>query len=108
MIKNFENMLYLFSMSAIGMHHEFDNTINVENIYKLSKNPPQKNENGVPYKVYNIGNHKPEHLLNFIETLERCLINEDDLVKDFNFKPDTSLHEGLTKYVKWYKLFYNI
>ena len=106
----------------------------VAGVINVIKNPPQKNENGVPYKVYNIGNHKPENLLNFVETLEQCLINEgimikptekeflpmqsgdvyqtyadiDDLVKDFNFKPDTSLHEGLTKFVKWYKLFYNI
>lgn len=106
----------------------------VAGVINVIKNPPQKNENGVPYKVYNIGNHKAENLLNFVETLERCLINEgimikptekeflpmqsgdvyqtyadiDDLVKDFNFKPDTSLHEGLTKFVKWYKLFYNI
>lgn len=36
MTKDFENMLYLFGMSAIGMHHEFEGEINVENIYKLS------------------------------------------------------------------------
>lgn len=30
----------------------------------------------------------------------------DDLVRDFGFKPDTSLEEGLSKFAKWYREFY--
>lgn len=93
---------------------------------------PDKTEDGVPYKVYNIGNNKPENLLYFVETLENCLMKEgiidkplekellpmqqgdvyqtyadvDDLVRDFNFKPSTSLAEGLSRFAKWYKEFY--
>ena len=37
---------------------------------------PDKTEDGAPYKVYNIGNNKPENLLYFVETLEKCLIRE--------------------------------
>ena len=72
--------------------------------------------------MYNIGNNKPENLLNFVEILEKCLGRKADkeflpmqqgdvyqtfadvseLERDFGFKPDTSLEDGLTKFVKWY------
>lgn len=95
---------------------------------------PDETDNGAPYKVYNIGNNKPENLLYFVETLEKCLMQEgiisnpvekellpmqpgdvyqtyadvEDLVRDFNFKPNTSLEEGLSHFAKWYKEYYNI
>ncbi len=37
---------------------------------------PTETEDGAPYKVYNIGNNKPENLLYFVETLEKCLMME--------------------------------
>jgi UDP-glucuronate 4-epimerase len=93
---------------------------------------PEENEDGVKYKVYNIGNNKPESLQYFVDTLENCLMAEgiidrpadkeylpmqpgdvyqtyadvDELVKDFGFKPSTSLEEGLSRFAKWYKEFY--
>lgn len=104
----------------------------VTGIVNVMKKPPVENEDGALYKVYNIGNNKPENLLYFVETLEKCLISEgiidkpaekellpmqpgdvyqtfadvDDLIKDFDFKPDTSLEEGLSRFAKWYKEFY--
>ncbi len=104
----------------------------VTGIVNVMKKPPVENEDGARYKVYNIGNNKPENLLYFVETLEKCLIREgitdkpaekeflpmqqgdvyqtyadvDDLIKDFNFKPNTSLEEGLSRFAKWYKEFY--
>ena len=89
--------------------------------------PPQKDENGDLYKVYNIGNNKPEKLLTFIETLEEIIGIEakkeylpmqpgdvyqtyadvSELEKNFNFKPQTSIKEGLTEFVNWYREFYN-
>lgn len=93
---------------------------------------PNETEDGAPYKVYNIGNNSPENLLYFVETLEKCLMKEkiidkpaekellpmqpgdvyqtyadvDELVKDFGFKPNTTLEEGLSKFAKWYREFY--
>ena len=104
----------------------------VTGIVNVMQKPPAENEDGALYKVYNIGNNKPENLLYFVETLEKCLINEgiinkpaekellpmqpgdvyqtyadvDDLIRDFNFKPNTSLEEGLSKFAKWYKEVY--
>lgn len=104
----------------------------VTGIVNVTKKVPELTEDGARYKVYNIGNNKPESLLYFVETLEKCLIEEgliskpgekifmpmqpgdvyqtyadvNDLIKDFNFKPSTSLYDGLSKFVKWYKEYY--
>lgn len=98
----------------------------------VMKQIPKEDENKVRHKVYNIGNNNPESLLDFVETLENCLIAEgiitqkgkrellpmqpgdvyqtyadvSELEKDFGFRPKTSLKEGLSRYAKWYKSFY--
>ncbi len=89
-----------------------------------------------PYMVYNIGNNSPENLLDFVDILQQELIRagalpEDydfeahkelvpmqagdvpityadttALERDFGFKPNTSLREGLRKFAEWYKEFY--
>lgn len=98
----------------------------VTGIENIIPNPPEENENGVKFKVYNIGNNKPEKLMYFIETLEKCLgkkaekeyypmqpgdvyqtyADVTDLTRDFGFKPDTPLEEGLEKFVVWFKDYY--
>ena len=100
----------------------------VQGIQNILNNPPKADEDGVKHKVYNIGNNKPEKLMDFIATLENCLDKEAkkeflpmqpgdvyrtyadvmELVQDFDFKPDTSIKDGLTKFVKWYKGYYNL
>ena len=104
----------------------------VTGIINVMQKTSELTEDGVPYKVYNIGNNKPESLMYFVDTLEDCLLKEGvlknkgnrellpmqpgdvyqtfadvtDLEKDFGFKPKTSLKEGLEKFAKWYKEFY--
>lgn len=100
----------------------------VTGIVNTLPNPPQKDENGAPYKLYNIGNNKPEKLMDFIQTLEQCLGKEaikeyypmqpgdvyqtyadvTDLMNDFDFKPDTSISVGLAKFVEWYREYYKV
>lgn len=106
----------------------------------MQKAPDKKNgEDGLPippYAVYNIGNSRPENLLEFVTILQEELIRagvlpEDydfeahkklvpmqpgdvpvtyadtsALERDFGFKPDTSLRQGLRKFAEWYKEFY--
>ena len=90
-----------------------------------------------PYKVYNIGNNNPENLLDFVTILQEELVragvlptdydfeshkelvpmqagdvpityaDTTPLEKDFNFKPNTPLREGLKMFVKWYKKSYS-
>ncbi len=89
-----------------------------------------------PYKIYNIGNNNPENLLDFVRILSEELVSagvlpEDydfeahkelvamqagdvpityadttPLERDFGFKPNTSLRDGLRQFAKWYKEFY--
>lgn len=91
-----------------------------------------------PYRVYNIGNSSPENLLDFVDTLQQELIDagvlpEDydfeahkklvpmqpgdvpvtyadttPLERDFGFRPNTPLREGLRRFARWYKEFYNV
>lgn len=99
----------------------------VRGILNILPNAPQENENGVKYKVYNIGNNKPERLMDYIATLEKCLGKEaekeflpmqpgdvyqtyadvTDLMNDFDFKPSTSIEEGLGKFAEWFKGYYH-
>lgn len=98
----------------------------VTGIERMLCNPPKKNEWGDAYKVYNIGNNKPEKLMHFIEVLEAKLgkiavkeflpmqpgdvyqtyADVTELEEDFDFKPVTSIEEGLGKFVAWYKEYY--
>jgi UDP-glucuronate 4-epimerase len=79
-----------------------------------------------PYKIYNIGNNQPIQLMKFINVLEnkigkqsekiyldmqpgdvlRTYADVSDLEKDINFKPRTSIEDGLGKFVDWYKEYY--
>ena len=81
-----------------------------------------------PYKIYNIGNNNPVPLMRFINALESALGKEaekvymdmqpgdvlrtyadvSDLEKDINFKPSTSIEDGLQKFVKWYLEYYQV
>lgn len=99
----------------------------VQGVENILCNPPEKNEKGAFYKLYNIGNNKPVKLMDYIETLERCLGVEakkeylpmqpgdvyqtyadvTDLMRDYNFKPETSIEEGLQKFVDWYRGYYH-
>lgn len=98
----------------------------VKGIANILPNPPEEIETGAKYKVYNIGNNKPEKLMDYIQTLEKYLGREakkeflpmqpgdvyqtyadvSDLMHDFNFKPSTSIDEGLGKFVTWFKEYY--
>ncbi len=98
----------------------------VKGIVNILPNPPAEIETGARYKVYNIGNNKPEKLMDYIETLEKHLGREakkeflpmqpgdvyqtyadvSDLMHDFDFKPSTSIDEGLGKFVTWFKEYY--
>lgn len=93
---------------------------------RIIPNPPKANECGDQYKVYNIGNNKPVRLSRFVEILEHCLGKEankeylpmqdgdvyqtyadvTDLIADFDFKPDTTLEQGLENFVSWFKPYY--
>lgn len=98
----------------------------VTGICAMLTHPPLPSAKGVCYKIYNIGNNHPEKLMDFVKDLEEALGREakkeflpmqpgdvyqtyadtSELEKDFGFKPDTSLKEGLSRFVSWYKTYY--
>ncbi|MGA1941487.1 NAD-dependent epimerase [Arcobacter sp. YIC-310] len=102
----------------------------IDNPAKASQdfNPenPSPDISSAPYRIYNIGNNAPVSLMEFIETLEDKLQIEakknfmdmqagdvvstyadtNDLIKDFDYKPDTKLADGIEQFVIWYKEFY--
>lgn len=100
----------------------------VKGVENILCNPPLIGPKGALYKIYNIGNNKPEKLMDFIETLEKCLgktavkeylpmqpgdvyqtyADVSDLMRDYDFKPDTSIEEGLGKFVEWYRQYYKV
>ncbi len=105
----------------------------ITGVVRVISRKPELTEDGVPYKVYNIGNSQPESLMNFVEILERLLaeaglvkgsVQKDylpmqpgdvyqtyadimELERDTGFSPKTSLEEGLGKFVEWYNKKFN-
>ena len=113
----------------------------VEGVMRIMQHAPEKQlgEDGLPippYKLYNIGNSKPENLLDFVKILQEELVvagvlpedydfeshkemvpmqpgdvpvtyaDTSALEEDFDFKPQTSLRQGLRRFAVWYREFY--
>ena len=113
----------------------------VEGIRRVMDGAPEVRlgEDGLPmaaHRVYNIGNSNPENLLDFVDTLQRVLVEEGvlprgydfeahkqlvpmqpgdvpvtyadttALQRDFGYKPATSLEDGLREFAKWYYVYY--
>jgi UDP-glucuronate 4-epimerase len=92
------------------------------------RSQPDPASSYAPYRVYNIGNNEPVELMHYIEVLEGHLgrkaeknllplqdgdvpatfANVDDLMRDVNYKPDTSVEQGLQKFVEWYLDYYQV
>ena len=89
---------------------------------------PDPASSKAPWRIYNIGNNKPVKLMDYIDALEQTLkkkakinflplqpgdvldtyANIENLKKKFNYKPSTSVIDGVTEFVKWYKYYYKI
>jgi UDP-glucuronate 4-epimerase len=97
------------------------------NIYWDSANPDSATSKA-PWRVYNIGNSSPVELMDYIKALENALgieaekdflplqdgdvpdtyANVDDLVKEFGYKPDMPVQQGVESFVEWYKEYYKV
>ena len=106
----------------------------VEAIVRLTGRPPQGNparsatdtdpsSSAAPWKIYNIGNNRPEELLHVVTLLEkefgRGAIKEmlpmqpgdvpatyadiEDLARDIGFKPSTPIEDGIARFSKWFR-----
>jgi len=91
-------------------------------------NNPDPATSSAPYRIYNIGNNNPVELMDYINALEISLgkkaekeflpiqpgdvpdtyANVDDLVEQFDYKPNTSVEVGVKNFVNWYKNYNNL
>ena len=91
-------------------------------------NNPDPAASKAPWLIYNIGNNDPVQLMDYIDVLEKTLgkkakINylplqpgdvrdtysdTNNLKKKFNYKPSTSVIDGISNFVTWYKKYYKI
>jgi UDP-glucuronate 4-epimerase len=89
---------------------------------------PDPGTSKAPWRVYNIGNNSPVQLLDYIAALEKALgkkaemellplqagdvpdtcANVDDLVEQFQYKPATTVEEGISRFVAWYREYFNV
>ncbi len=96
----------------------------VDGCIKVIDNPNEKDL----YQIYNIGNNAPVQLMDFIKALENSLGKEakkkylpmqpgdvkstyadvSGLIDNFDYKPDTSIQEGVDKFAQWYRAFYHL
>ena len=87
---------------------------------------PDPGSSPAPYRLYNIGNHSPVKLLDFIALLEKTLgkkakkellpmqpgdvpatyADVADLQAAVGFSPHTSLEKGVEEFVRWYRSYY--
>lgn len=93
-----------------------------------SGDQPDPGTSKAPYRIYNIGSNRPVELLRYIEVLEDCLgkkaeknllplqpgdvpdtyADVDALVDDVGYRPSTPVEEGVSRFVDWYRGYYNV
>ena len=81
-----------------------------------------------PYRIYNLGNHAPVKLAEFISTIEELLNKQANMKylpmqpgdveetfadireasRDLRFHPTTGLRDGLQNFINWYRSYYKV
>ncbi len=89
---------------------------------------PDPGTSRAPYRLYNIGNQQPVELMHYIGVLEDCLgrkaekkllplqpgdvpdtyADVEDLVRDVDYRPQTTVEDGVARFVQWYREFYRV
>lgn len=89
---------------------------------------PTTNTSSAPYSIYNIGNNNPVELMDYVAAIETALgreakknflgmqpgdvratyANVDALYQYIDFKPQTSVQQGINQFISWFKDYYNI
>ncbi|HZP65774.1 MAG TPA: NAD-dependent epimerase/dehydratase family protein, partial [Rudaea sp.] len=89
---------------------------------------PNPGSSAAPYRVYNIGNHRPVNLGRYIEVIEACLgrkaekilkplqpgdvpdtcADVEELARDVGYAPSTPVEVGVERFVAWYRDYYGV
>ncbi len=93
-----------------------------------SSDEPDPGTSMAPYRLYNIGNNQPVQLMDYIHLIEdkigkkaeikflplqpgdvpKTYADIDDLERDINYRPSTSIEKGISNFVDWYKDYYKV
>lgn len=126
-----EQKIKVFNHGNLSRDFTYINDI-VEGVYKVTLAGPKAQESkdhgsNAKMRLYNIGNNDPVKLLEFIQAIERATgkkaikdmlpmqpgdvidtyADVSELIKDFNYQPNTKLQDGIDRYVKWFRDYYN-
>jgi UDP-glucuronate 4-epimerase len=89
---------------------------------------PDPASSKAPWKIYNIGNNRPEELMHVVSLLEKGFGREaqknlmpmqagdvletfadvEDLARDIGFRPKTGIEEGVARFVAWYREYHRV
>ncbi len=89
---------------------------------------PDPGSSAAPWRIYNVGNNKPEELTRVVELLERELGRKvdrqllpmqpgdvpatyadiEDLARDVDFRPATSIEDGIRRFAAWYRVYHGL
>jgi UDP-glucuronate 4-epimerase len=95
---------------------------------RFDSNDPDPARSSAPYRLFNIGNNRPVHLLDYIRVLEEVLgrkaelellpmqpgdvpstmADVSELENAVGFRPATTMEEGIAAFVRWYKAYYGL
>ena len=109
-----------------GVIKTLDNVATINHNWKSDNPDPATSK--APWRIYNIGNNKPVKLMDYIYALEKTLgkkaninflplqpgdvadtfANTDNLETNFNYKPSTSVKDGVNKFVHWFRHYYKL
>ena len=122
------------------MRRDFTYVDDVSNaVVRLMDHPPLGNANwsgdkpdpassAAPWKIYNIGNNNPEHLLHVVSVLEKefgrtakkemlpmqagdvpaTYADVEDLMRDVGFRPATTIEDGIARFARWFREYHNL
>jgi len=96
--------------------------------HEWSGDTPDPATSAAPWRIYNIGNSSPVELLHYIEVLEECIGKKVEknllpmqpgdvpatwadvqaLTDDVDYKPSTTVEQGVANFVEWYKEYYQV
>jgi UDP-glucuronate 4-epimerase len=96
--------------------------------YNWDSDQPDPATSKAPWRIYNIGKNQPNQLIDYISVLESVLgkkakknllplqlgdvsdtySNTNDLMEQFDYRPKTSILEGVSNFVEWYKNYYKL
>ncbi|MEO3431178.1 GDP-mannose 4,6-dehydratase [Pelagibius sp. CAU 1746] len=100
----------------------------VDGVLAVTARPPQRQGEAAAHRVYNLGNHRAEPLLRFVEVIERACGREaikefapmqagdvketyadiEPARRDLGFEPKTSIDDGIPRFVEWYRGYHGV